>query len=219
MTFSDYSAFKKNYQEIISNNIKYYCLNLSSNFEIQYKAQIHLLKKNNEKGNEKKLDEILIILVELYKEYLSIQLNSSTNVSLFLDKIEDDYYVIDKNYMNDFASIIHFNEIKVILNKDRNIHLYFDTPQNECLNKLKNALSPDIKNKLMQINDNSNFDILNNYDKYKLKQTKLQEKNIYYFDNFIIINSKIKQILTKFNKYISNIIKSFFSIFRSRKNF
>ena len=217
LSFPDYITFNYNFKDLICNNVKHYCINSSSDIESRYNVKIHLFNKNSGKNNEKELDDILAILVELYKEYLSMQLKINSSILEEMD--DDDYYVIDKNYINDFASLIHFNEIKVILNKDRNIHLYFDTRQNECLNKLKKALSPDIKNKLMQINDISNFDILNNYEKYKLKQTKLQEKNIYFFDNFIIINSKIRQILTKFNKYISTIIKSVDCFFDNKKIF
>ena len=221
LTFSDKTSFQKNFNDIISINIKHNCIKYATVFESQYKAKIHLLNKKFESNDEKNLDKILTNIVELYKEYLMINLKiNPSNYSEILNEIDEDYYVIYKNYINDFEEIIHYKEIKNILIKNRHIHLFYDTEKNDCLTKLKSLISPEIKNKLLEINDNSFiFDKLKKSELYKLEQTKFMEGNLYYIDNFIIINSKIKQILYEYNNYVTLFLKQVDCSFDNKKIF
>ena len=209
LAFSDYISFIKNFNDVISLNIKQNSEILKTQFENQYKLKIHLMNKNSEKDEEKKLDKILSYLVELYIEFINMKMKigSSGNDSSILTQLEEDYYAIDKTYINEFLQIIHFNEIKTILNNNKKNFLYFESKKKECLDEFKNLLNPDIKSKLMQLENSSNYEKLSNYESYKLKKSSLEGSNIVYYDNFYIINTKIKKILTELNK---NIFSSLF---------
>jgi len=207
LAFSDYRYFIKNFKDVISINIKQNSEILKTQFENQYKLKIHLLNKKSEKDEENKLDKILSYLVELYNEFINMKMkiSSSGNDSSILTQIEEDYYAIDKTYINEVLQIIYFNEIKTILNNNKKIYYYFESKKKEYLEEFKNALKPDIKSKLMQLENSSNYEKLNNYESYKLKKSSLKGSNIVYYDNFYIINTKIKQILT-------GLIKNIFSL-------
>ena len=210
LSFSSYLDFI-NYKNIFSGNIKYNCTFLKNEFERQNKLKIHLLKENQNQEIENNLNKNLLLLVELYKEYLSLKdkMNLSDNDTSNYFQTDENYYIINKKFIDDFEKMIYFKEIKIILDKNTNLYLNFDIHKEDCLEKIKKELHTNIKNKLSEFVNNSNF-IKFNSDSYKVERSKLSNHNKFYYDNFIIINDHIKNILNTFfksNSPISNLIE------------
>ena len=222
LSFSNHNNFIDNINSIFSVNIRNNCFILQREFENQYKLKIHLSKVNQNKEYGDKLDKYLGMLVDLYLEFLQInnKMNLSDNDSSTFMQTDENYFIIDKQFINDFEEIVHFKEIKNILDKDKNLHPHYGNQKKDCLEKIKNELNPNIKDKLVESENYSNFNKLKSYS-YKVKCSRLPNK-IKYYDNFVIINNQIKNILitwTKINLLNSNFIEPVDFIFRNNKFF
>ena len=219
LSFNYSFDLNNHFKDITCLDIKNNCMELSKDFEKQYSLKIHLLNNKPNDNKENKLDKILIDLIDLYKEYQNMEskISSSAYSSSFSFEKEKKYYLINKKYIEDFEELLSFNKIKSILKND--INYSTGRNQKENLDKIKIFLSSEIKNKLMEIEDNSSLDKLKNYEFYKLQKIDLGKINFYYFENFVIINEKIKQILNIYNNSVDNFIKSVECCFDTKKFF
>ena len=219
LSFSNFTIFLNNSKDIIRTNIRYNSFFLNDNFEKQYKLKIHLIKKKKDDQYENKLNKNLESLVELYKEYLNMNHRISLSITqpTTTFQIDEKYYIINRNFINILEEILHFKEIKVILDKHKQFYLNFDSNKDYCLNNIKNILSNETKDKLVELEQDSNFEKLNNYDLYKL-ENGIFNQTILYYKNFIIINEQIMKILKSYTSSISLITESVDCIF-DNKNF
>jgi len=221
LSFSNYSDFINNQKDIFSIDIKDNCKTSNSDFKNIYKLKIHLLEGNQNKENQNKLDKIITILVQLYKEYLNIKSKMNIKDSDFsnFSQKKGNYYIINKIFINDFEEIVNYKEIKSILDKNNNLYLYFDNQKEECLKKIKNELKENIS-KLVDIENDLIFKKFDSKT-YKVKCSYLSNK-VGYYDNFVIINEQIMNILitlTKINLLNSRLIKPVDFFFRNNKFF
>ena len=218
LSFSNYTNFLNNFNSIICTNIRYSSLLLNEKFEKQYKLKIHLINKKNDEQNENKLNKNLELLVELYKEYsnmyhkINLPITASTTF-----QTDETYYIINRNFVNILEEILHFKEIKAILDDNKQFYLNFDINKEYCLNNIKNLLGNETKDKLANLEKDSDFEKLNNYELYKLEKDIFNQKILYY-KNFIIINEQIKKIFNNYNSSISLIDERVDCIFED-KNF
>ena len=219
LSFNNLDDFNNYFKDITCLNIKKNCVELSKDFEKQYSLKIHLLNNKSNENQENKLDKILLDLIGLYKENLNMEskISSSAYSSSFSSEKEKKYYLINKKYIEDFEELLNFNKIKNILKNDMKYST--DLNQKELLDRIKKFLSSEIKNKLMEIEDNSILDKLKNYVSYKLLKIELGKEKLYYFENFVIINEKIKQILIIYNNLLDNLIESVECCFDNKKFF
>ena len=219
LSFIDSMDFNNYFKDIVCLDIKKNCMELSKDFENQYSLKIHLLNNNSVVDQENKLDKILYDLIKLYKEYrnMLIKICSSAYSSSLSSEKEKKYYLIHKKYIEDFETLLNFNNIEIILKNE--IYNLSDENQKECLDKVKKTLSSCIKKNLLLIDVNSSFDKLKNCEFYKLQKIELAKVNSYYFENFIIINENIKKILAVYNNLLDNIIESVECCFDNKKFF
>ena len=221
LSFNYYNdLINDNFINILKNNIFLSCLNHSSDFESKFKLKIHLINKKLDKNSENKLNENLEILSNLNKEIIILKKKSATpinNSSTSYYKTEE-YYLINQNFIKNLEDIIHFTEIKTIINNDNQFYRYFEFDKKKCLNKMKSYLSDDIKKDLMNFENNPNLVKLKNIQTYKLEYSLFKTKYKYY-PNSIIINNKIKELLSDFVKLSSSIIEPIECYFDNNKIF
>jgi len=221
LSFNNYSdLINDKFTNLLKNNIFLSCLNHSIEFENKFKLKIHLINKKLGKENENKLDEYLTILANLYKEnkILKNKIATPINNSSISSITKEEYYLINKNFIKNLEDIIHFTEIETIINNDNQFLKYFEFDKKYCLNKMKIDLQDETKNALMNLENNLNLKELKNVQIYKLEKSYFKNKYIYY-QNSIIINNKIKELLSNFVKLNSGIIESVECYFDNNKIF
>ena len=219
LSFAFLTYFNNNFENLICIDIKKNCMDLSKDFESQYNLKIHLLNNNSDNIEENKLDKTLNDLIELYKENLKMEIiiNSYICSSSTSSEKENKYYLIHKNYIKDFETLLFFDKIKIILNNE--INPISGNNQKECLKKIKESLPKNNLKKLSEIEDNSDLEKFKNNDLYKLQKIPIDEEIPYYYDNFVIISEGIKQILSGFNSLLPLFIETVECCFDNKKFF
>ena len=158
--------------------------------------------------------------MNLYKEYLILRknINKPINDSSIFSLNKEEYYLINKNFIKDLGDIIHFPEIKTIINKGNQFYRDFLIDKKDCLNKMEIDLQDETKKSLMYLENNPNLVKLKNFQAYKLENSLFKTKYKYY-PNSIIINNKIKELLSNFVKLTSSIIEPIECYFDNNKVF
>ena len=221
LSFIQYSdIINNNFNDLLKNKILFCCMNFRDNFEKKYKLEVHLINKKPDNENKNKLFEYLEIIVNLYKEYLILRknINKPINDSSIFSLNKEEYYLINKNFIKDLGDIIHFPEIKTIINKGNQFYRDFLIDKKDCLNKMEIDLQDETKKSLMYLENNPNLVKLKNFQAYKLENSLFKTKYKYY-PNSIIINNKIKELLSNFVKLTSSIIEPIECYFDNNKVF
>jgi ubiquitin C-terminal hydrolase len=226
-----------NFSEILNKNIFLNCKTHLKEFEnefILFSLKIFLNKDNknnkdnisnitpglnnellNDSENQKSLDNNLLNLVKIYDEILNLTKKICEPTSEFPYQDSEKYYLINNKYINDLKEILHFKKIENVLTtsmKDFYININYN-PQ-DFLNKLKSSLSDSIKKELIDIEKITGFSKFNDLKPYELQKTFYEKnKNLYYYQNSIIINEKIYNLLCKFTPLAFNIFKLIDCIF------
>ena len=210
--------------------------NNSNNFETKFSCKSYLINKNITQGQltnclniiddkEKNMIKNLIFVINLYKEYAALNnkiniLNNNHNQSNSILPSNNDFFLIDANYLNEVESSICFQEISNILNTKEvfDINLIKDNNISpELLGKIKGKLS---QNTIIVLRENSEEKLQNklfNISKLSLSLISDNNHNKYYFSNCKIINNLIVNLLMKIDKNISPKIKNINSIFDKGK--
>ena len=154
-------------------------------------------------------------------------MKNSINDSLNEMEKDYDYYLVNKNYINELFSIFHWKEIFNILSQHRelvDIKLRNDFNNIEALNKLLFYLKEEeiysIINDLKSINEENIKMKLNNKNLYKLYKKYINNDSstkLYYFENTIILNKELINLLTEIDKDIKSKKKTINCIFDKRK--
>ena len=228
------SDIDNKFSEILKVNILLSCYTNLKEFEDKFKLKVFLNKDNkdnkdyisnitsglyneslNDSENQKKLDYNLLNLTKIYNEFLNLTKKIRETMSEFPYQDSEKYYLINNKYINDLKEILHFKKIENVLTtsmKDFYININYN-PQ-DFLNKLKSSLSDSIKKELIDIEKITGFSKFNDLKPYELQKTFYEKnKNLYYYQNSIIINEKIYNLLCKFTPLAFNIFKLIDCIF------
>ena len=143
------------------------------------------------KNDENYLDKIIILVFNLYKEYLNLKLEVSSAVGV---SRKQKYYLINNKYTNDIKTLLHFNDIIEYMKKNNRIFNEFNTEKDAYLKEIKNFLSNQGINYAKQIK-NINCE---NYKLEKYYYDYNKNTQLYYYKNTTIINEPIKKLLNNF---------------------
>ena len=153
-----------------------------------------IISQNKKENN---INNYLLYSINLYNEYLNLYKKINESISYHSNYNElDDYFLVDKKYINEIESILHFQEIKNIINKNKE---KFNNNNKDILKELRNNLLEDTLNDLGQFNKEKIETKLNDIPLYKLKQSFINNDIIlYYYRNCQILNQQIYNFLKKY---------------------
>ena len=172
------------------------------------------IKENNGEEN------VVKYLVELYFSFDNPNFYIKDNSKIILS--QENYYLINKGWINYLNKCYNYDAIiKIIKNNEKNKDLIkknrelysFQLKQNE-INYIVNQIPEGIKNDIN--NSDKDYDI--SLFKSFRKNIKEENNEIYYYDDYILIDEKIKNILQNLNsiKYKFNINVNCFIDFDNR---
>jgi len=231
LSFDNLVVFKS-FDEMIKNeNIFEICSKNKSDFESKYKCKSYLINKDDIKEsnknenkelntNNKKENKYLFYLIILYSEYQKFKNEINEKFNSQSNKPEEEYYLINRKYMNELENILHFqetikeNEIGEIKTLDLDFKNNNNT-NNDLINKIRGNLKEKVINNLIKLDDDKL--IINNGNKYDLFQIAIKDTNFKYYNNCQIINKKIYLLLNHIDKDISKITKSIKCILNNKK--
>ena len=215
--FHTFQNLNNHFQSLIRENILNQILIGKTQYICSmYECDVYLINSPN--NGESNIDDINISDLntkdkdEEFKRILSLSFQFTNEYSNFYDflktykiqNIEQKIYLINKNYIDEIKTISNFIEISKILkeNKEKNetfkngnfnySALLKESLKNETLNSLYNLSMEKIEQKLQ----NKNL-----FDK-AAKYYYAQNSDLYYYENFQIIDKKLFDIL---NYYDSNL--------------
>jgi len=159
-------------------------------------------KKNNCTGyiiNQKINDEINKKENSLYK-YLSYINNLYNEFSVLYKKINEqnssnltdeeyNYYLINRNYISDVKSLLHFKDISTIIENIQNFGYSFDPLKN-----LREQIKEELYNSLIELNPEIIKNKLKDKNSYLLSTLEENTKEPFYYNNCQIISKNIKVI-------------------------
>ena len=214
-------------------NCKSYLISKNDKKELKENKKIELSENNNEdliksknielNLNNNKTNKYLSYLIIIYNEYSKIK--NEINEKIFIqsnrpEKEDKEYYLINKNYMNELENILHFkefiNEIKI--DEIKNIDFDINNINNDIINKIKGNLKEKMLNFFLTL-DESKL-IINNENKYDIPIIELNDnkKNkLYYYNNCQIINQKLYLLLNQIDKNLSTKTKQIKCILNNNK--
>jgi len=233
ISFDNLGGFNSFEEKIKNENIFEACSKNKSNFENIYKCKSYLINQNiikdlNKNGkielntNNNKENKYLYYLIILYKEYQKFK-NEINEKFIQSNRPEEEYYLINRKYMNELENILHFqetikeNKIDEIKTLDLDLNNINNT-NNEIINKIRGNLKEKVINNLIKLDDDKL--IINNGNKYELSTIAISDSEKYifkYYNNCQIINKKIYLLLNHIDKDISKISKSIKCILNNKK--
>ena len=177
--------FKKINKDDFLNNI-YKNKNLCDFFKLNDNTEIFFCSVNYDKSKRKTYLELLILFYEIEKYIESKKANN------FISN-EEDYFIVNKDWIESFNSILNYNEI--LTNEIKNL---INEDSIKLVDKIFDKISDEDKNNLSKIEEDEK---LQNIDLYKIdkKNIPFDYNTISYFSNFGLINSKIIDKLKKIN--------------------
>ena len=220
LSFENYGRVYNSFIEMIKNeNIFEACSKEKYNFEKKYYCNIYLINENNFKEldknedielniNNNKVNKYLSYLIIIHNEYSKIKKKINEKYIKHSNKPEEEYYLINRKYMDELENILHFkeftNEINIdeIQNLDLDINI-INTFNSDDINKVRERLSEKIISYLLTLEVNNLIN--NDYNYYKSKDDIYDNENnkLYYYNNCQIINKKIYLLLNEINSNIS----------------
>ena len=189
----DYNSFikqlKKDKNKIFDKN---HLREVGSFYSLQNEEEI---KENN----DKKKDNIIKYIVELYLAidnfYFHIKDKSKALIS------QENYYLINKVWLEYLNKCYNFDQINNVIKNnsaiskiiEKNRELLEKTSEANIINSIINQIPQEIKNDIN--NKEKHFDkfLIVPFDK------KINNEDIYYYDDCILINEKTKNILVNIN--------------------
>ena len=233
LSFDNLEGFNSFDKMIKNENIFEACSKDKSNFENIYKCKGYLINQNNIKElnkngkielntNNNKENKYLFYLVILYSEYQKFKNEINEKFIIQSKGPEEEYYLINRKYMNELENILHFQETikenKIDEIKTLDLDLDFNNINNDIINKIRGNLKEKVINNLIKLDDDKL--IINNGNKYELTTIVISDFENYkfkYYNNCQIINKKIYLLLNHINKDLSKITKSIKCILNNKK--
>ena len=225
LSFNDFGWFNSFDKMIKIENIFAACSNNNSNFESKYNCKRYLINSNNIKVpnetniNKNLINKYLSYLIIIYNEYSKIKKEISEN-NRQSNRPEEEYYLINRNYMNELENILHFKEFINDNNIDaiKNLDLDINNINNDIINTIKGKLKEKIVTYLLTLDDNKL--IINNRIIYEISEIEMKDNdnnNLYYYNNCQIINRKLYCLLNKIDKNLSTKTKNIKCILNNNK--
>ena len=206
--FDDANELQKNYKILKSCDINLVLNQINKNkgkiFDKNHLKEVGALyslddKEDIKENKDKKKDNIIKYIVELYLAMDNLYFHIKDKSKALLS--QEGYYLINKiwlEYLNECYNFDQINNeiknnslIKGIIEKNR--ELLEKASESNIINSIINQIPEEIKN---DINNKEKA-----YDKFLLNsfEQKLNNEEIYYYDDCILINEKIKNILENIN--------------------
>ena len=124
LSLDNFQGVYNSFDEMIKNeNIYESCSKNKLNFESKYNCKSYLISKNNNFtelnkneilelniNNYNKVNKYLSYLIIIYNEYSKIKEKFNETYIRQLNKPEEEYYLINRNYMNELENKLHFKE-------------------------------------------------------------------------------------------------------------
>ena len=130
-------------------------------------------------------EETIFNLFNLYIGIQRLRKKINEEIKLYLEQTEEkDYYIVNKNWMNDFTQFFGFKNLSSLISKHKN------KKQNELLFFINN--------------DKTINDIIKQKDNFKntkycfTEEKTFQNGSINYYNNFELINDEIKHLIENF---------------------
>ena len=198
-------------------NIFEICSNNNLYFENKYKCKIYLINHNNIIGpnktgnieldkNNNKVNKYLSYLIIIHKEYSKIKKDINETVIIHSNRPEEEYYLINREYLNELENILHFKEFikKININDIQKLNLDINNINNDIMNKIKDRLNKEMVNYLITLDENQL--LINTENKYYISKIELQDNEynnkLHYYKNCQIINKKLYLLLSQIDKNI-----------------
>ena len=201
---------------IQNENIFEACSNNKFIFENKYYCKSYLINNNNiidpiKTGNKEldknnnKVNKYICYLIIIHKEYSKIKNEINGTIIIQSNRPEEEYYLINREYMNELENILHFKEFikKINIDEIKILDLDFNNINNDIMNKIKDRLNKEMINYLLTLNENKL--ILNTENKYYISKIDLQDNEnnkLHYYKNCQIINKKLYLLLNQIDKNI-----------------
>jgi len=229
LSFVNFGRAYNLFDEMIKNeNIFEVCLINKCDFENKYDCKSYLINKNyyeepnkNENIelniNNNKVTKYLSYLIIIHNEYLKIKKEINQNIIIQSNRPEEEYYLINRAYMNELENILHFKEFIDEINIDeiQNLELDINNINIDVINKIKEKLK--IKEYLLTLDESK---LINNENKFYISKEELfnnENKKLYYYNNCQIINKKIYLLLNQINDNFPIITKKIRCVLNNNK--
>ena len=222
---------------LIKENIMLYLLKGQSNYiSIKYECKICLIfnANQNEEPNSKInsenlpndaslkfLNKLLLYSFEFYNEYS----NFYYSIKLFQKKnVEEKIYLINKKYIDELKSISQFDEFYRVWRTHPEIKGYLNNgdinSDQKFLDRLKQLLNPNNLNQFKKYNINDIEQRLGVTSLYDIPTRYIQNSpfnNLFYYENFQIINQQLYEIINNFDNQFAQKCKEVKGIFSFNK--
>ena len=213
LKFQNYPDLINNFQTITKENIKEELIYKQEYFLSKYGCKICLISnRDNYNDNKQKINE-----TDLYNNNSDTYFNKLLTFSLEFSIIYNNFYdsikkittetekkiiLINKKFIDEFKSIIHFKEIEEVLKNHNEIKTYFDIKDINYLSKMKQYLDRDVLVAFFNLKKNDFKERLKNptlLDKQSKHLHNDQSNNLFYFENFQIIDKDLFDFFSKMN--------------------
>ena len=217
LSLDNFRGVYNSFDEMIKNeNIYESCSKNKLNFESKFNCKCYLISKNDNFNvlnkneilelninNYNKVNKYLSYLIIIYNEYSKIKEEFNGIYIRQLNRPEEEYYLINRNYMNELENILHFKEF---INENniyeiKNLDLDINKNNNDIINKIKGKIKEKMIKYLLTLDDNKL--IIN--DKYEISRIELidnENNKLCYNNNCQIINKKIYFLLNQIDNNI-----------------
>ena len=194
--FKMFKEYKFNFDEVISfiydkND------NIIGNLYLINNKENKKYIKDSKINSEENIKNYLKIILEFYKlnKYIKDKKSKKINITPCIN--EEELFITNKKWLDEFKYIFSYDEILTILNKNKDMIL--EEKENEKIIKsIYNMISAQSKQFLNNLNDNIIQTKFNNKNLYKIfnKKCEISDNNfLIYFSSCLIINKKILDLL------------------------
>ena len=220
------------FNEIIKDkNLFEVCLNNNFNYENKFYYKSYLINNKNIKepnkngnieldiNNNNKVNKYISYLIIIHNEYSRIkkEINETVIKQSNIQQKEEEYYLVNRKYMEELENILHFKEIinEVNINKIENLDLDINNVNNEIINEIKGELKGEIINYLITLNEK--LVINNEYEISTIEVLDNEKNGLHYFNKCQIVNKKLYLLLIQIDKNLSTKIKHIRCILNNKK--
>ena len=199
LSFDNFEKMNNSFKEMIKNE-KIFETSIVNNskFENKYNCKSYLIKTNA------KINKYLPYLINIYIEYSKIK-EEINGKATTLSK-EEEYYLINRKYMNELESIFHFKEFANEINIDeiQNLDLDINNVNDDIINKIKEGLNEKVIYDLLTLDEKKLA--INCQNKDELSKSELfdnENNKLFFYNKCQIINQKLYLLLNQIDKNLS----------------